>query len=88
MITKKCMMGLGSALVLSILLGGCGGGGDNQTPFDRTGSNNSAEPVASQDAFIASVNGIIATTSDVTEPVSIDSIMATTPDNTAPLPLT
>ncbi|KAF3998460.1 hypothetical protein [Glaciimonas immobilis] len=89
MITKKILLGLGSGLLLSLLLGGCGGGGgDFHAPVDLTGANNGAEPVAAQDAFIDSVNGIVATTSDVSEPTSIDSLMATTPDNTAPLSFT
>ncbi|GAC1323740.1 MAG: hypothetical protein NVSMB28_17280 [Collimonas sp.] len=89
MITRKSMLGLCLALILPMLIAGCGGGGgsDIGTRPDLSGANNAAEPVAAQDAFVDAVNGIIATTSDVTEPVSIDSIMTTSPDNTAPVPL-
>ncbi len=76
MIIKKSMLGLGSVLVLSMLVVGCGGDDDDR-PFDRNG-------VASQDAFILAVKAIVATTSDTTEPVSIDSITPTTRDNTEP----
>ncbi|MEO6353596.1 MAG: hypothetical protein ABI575_09825 [Oxalobacteraceae bacterium] len=82
---RKYMLGLGSALILSMLVAGCGG--DDHVPFDRSGKNNSAEPVAAQDAFVDAVQAVVATTSDTAEPVSIDAITATSPNNTAPVPI-
>ena len=86
MAIKKTIWALGSTLVLSLLVVGCGGH-HNDTPFDFSGADNKAEPVATQDSFIDAVQAVIATTAETTEPGSIDSIMATTPNNTAPLPL-
>ncbi|MGV8893431.1 MAG: hypothetical protein ACOH2K_10940 [Burkholderiaceae bacterium] len=86
MMIRKYMLGLGSALILSMLVAGCGGD-DNGSPFDRSGKYNTAEPVAAQDGFVDAVKTIVATTSDTTEPVSIDAITPTSPSNTAPVPI-
>lgn len=87
MMIRKYMLGLGSALILSMLAAGCGGGSNNDSSFDRSGKNNTAEPVAAQDTFVDAVKTIVATTSDTTEPVSIDAITPTSPSNTAPVPI-
>ncbi|NMM36550.1 MAG: hypothetical protein HHJ09_03420 [Glaciimonas sp.] len=84
MIIKKSILGLGSALVLAMLVSGCGGNGDDNR-FDRSGSNNTGEPVAAQDAFIDAVKGVVATTSDTTEAGPIDSITPTGRNDTAPV---
>ncbi|MGV8898934.1 MAG: hypothetical protein ACOH2B_06820 [Burkholderiaceae bacterium] len=86
MMIRKYMLGLGSALILSMLVAGCGGDDDHGL-FDRSGKNNTAEPVAAQDAFVDAVQAVVATTSDTTEPVSIDAITPTSPSNTAPVPI-
>ncbi len=87
MAIKKTTWALGSTLALSLLVVGCGGHHNDTPPFDFSGADNKAEPVAAQDSFIDAVRGVIAATSETTEPGSIDSIMVTTPNNTAPLPL-
>lgn len=73
------------ALALTALLAGCGGGGSSHTDSGNGGVN--PPPVAMLDAFYVAVSNVILTTSDDKEGVSIDSIMATSPDNTEPVPL-
>ena len=73
------------ALALTALLAGCGGGGSSHT--DSGSGGVSPPPVAMLDAFYVAVSNVILTTSDDKEGVSIDAIMATSPDNTEPVPL-
>lgn len=72
------------ALALTALLAGCGGG-SSHTDSGSGGVN--PPPVAMLDAFYVAVSNVILTTSDDKEGVSIDAIMATSPDNTEPVPL-
>ena len=73
-----------SALALAALLGGCGGGGSS-TDSGSGGVN--PPPVAMLDAFYVAVSNVILTTSEDKEGVSIDAIMATSPENTEPVPV-
>ena len=73
-----------SALALTALLGGCGGGGSS-TDSGSGGVN--PPPVAMLDAFYVAVSNVILTTSEDKEGVSIDAIMATSPETTEPVPL-
>lgn len=73
-----------SALALTALLAGCGGGGSS-TDSGSGGVN--PPPVAMLDAFFVAVSNVILTTSEDKEGVSIDAIVATSPENTEPVPL-
>lgn len=86
MITRKSMLELGSALLLSMLIAGCGSD-NNANQTDITGANNTAEPLVAPDTFLAAVTAAVATTSDTADPASIDSTTITGPDNTAPGPI-
>lgn len=85
MIIKKSLLGLGLALVFSMLVVGCNSSSGDKS--DLSGANNAAEALAAQDLFVEAVKAVIATTSDETEPVSIDANTPTSPDNTAPVPI-
>ena len=74
------------ALALTALLAGCGGGGSSHGGENGDGGVN-PPPVVLLDAFYVAVSNVILTTSDDKEGVSIDAIMATSPDNTEPVPL-
>ncbi|EZP36852.1 hypothetical protein [Janthinobacterium lividum] len=74
------------ALALTALLAGCGGGGSSHGGDNGDGGVN-PPPVVLLDAFYVAVSNVILTTSDDKEGVSIDAIMATSPDNTEPVPL-
>jgi len=90
MIIRKLLPGLGSAIVLPLLIAACGSGDsvvNSSMPSDLSGANNTAEPVVMQDTFVDAVTAAVATTSEVDDPVPIDSVTATGPDNTAPVPI-
>ncbi|MDX8121972.1 hypothetical protein SKZ59_09330 [Janthinobacterium sp. GMG2] len=74
------------ALALTALLAGCGGGGSSHGGDNGDGGVN-PPPVVLLDAFYVAVSNVILTTSDDKDGVSIDAIMATSPDNTEPVPL-
>ena len=71
------------ALALAALLAGCGGGSSHTD----SGGGVNPPPVAMLDAFYVAVSNVILTTSEDKEGVSIDAIMATSPETTEPVPL-
>ena len=74
-----------SALALTALLAGCGGGTDSGSGGDNGGTT--PPPVVLLDAFYVAVSNVILTTSDDKDGVGIDAIMATSPEDTEPVPL-
>ena len=66
-----------TALVTAVMLTACGGGGKGGSTLGGGGVSN--------DALIAKVSTLTATSSDNTEPELIDSIVATLPDTTEPV---
>lgn len=65
-----------TGLVTAVILTACGGGDDGGSNLGSGGGSN--------DAFIAKVTAVAATTADNTEPESTDSIVATSPETTEP----
>lgn len=73
------------ALAGALLLAGCGGGGSHTHSGSDGGVN--PPPVALLDTFFVAVSNLTLTTSEDKEGVSIDAIVATTPETTEPVPL-
>ena len=66
-----------TALVTAVMLTACGGGGKGGSTLGDGGGSN--------DALIAKVTTVTATSPDNTEPELTDSIVATSPDTTEPI---
>ena len=84
MTRKLYMLGATSALLLA--LAGCGSNDDDNN--DNRVDNNTppGAPGATGDSFIAALQGILATSPDDAEPVSIDTFAITSPEDNEPIP--
>lgn len=76
---NKVFCKVAGAAIVSLGLSACGGSGSDGVFGDGSGGGRPA-----QDSFIATVNALIATSPDNTEPREIDSIAVTSPEDSEP----
>lgn len=71
------------ALLLALVLAGCGSGGGGDSNGTSARPNTGGQSIES-DSFLSRVNAIIGNNSETAEPESIESIEVTTPENGEP----
>jgi hypothetical protein len=71
-------------LVLTALLGACGGGSGS---MPAAGSTTPPAPTVMTDAFVATMQPLVATAPEDGEPTAVDSVVLTMPENTEPEPV-
>lgn len=94
MTSKHIVRSTTSAVLLALVLAGCGGGdGELQSSAPGTGgssgsggsSGDSAGSGSSPDAFISRVMAVIDSTSETAEPEDIGSVTGTNPEDAEPV---
>jgi hypothetical protein len=76
-----------SFLMGALLLAACGGGSKNHDPVAVQPPPAPAPAPVQSDPFVASLAGIVNTTSDDAEPGSVDTLAATMPEDAEPQPV-